>query len=504
VISAELRAKIRRLYFGEHWKIGTIARELGVGHETVERAIESERFGPRCASRPVVASILDPYKPLLLEALTQYPRLRATRLWQMAKQRGYAGSEVVVRRWARTVRPAPRGEAYFRLSTLPGEQAQVDWGHFGRVSIGRAQRPLVCFVLVLSYSRAMYARFALDQSMESLLRGHVLAFEALGGAPRTILYDNMKSVVLEREGEHVRYHPRLLELAGHYHFAPRPCAPYRATEKGKVERAIQYLRHSFFEARRFSSVEDLNSQLSAWIDEVAHVRFAPGDPDRHTVTERLALEASALLALPAHRFETDLVAPTASGKQPYVRFDTNDYSIPHALVCKPLTLVVAEHELRVLDGALEVARHRRSYDRRAVVEDPAHLHELAAQKRHARELRGRDRLRACCPSVDLLLAEIVRRGNVVSSQTQRLLRLLDRFGAAELEAAVAEAIERGAYSAQSVEHICDRRVRARGVPPPIAVQVTDPRIRDVRVVPHSLGPYDTLGKKHKSHEEPSE
>jgi len=495
MISTELQAKIRRLFYAEHWKIGTIARELGIAHATVARAVESVRFGPRTLARPVAPSILDPYKPFLLDVLAQHPRLRASRLHQMARSRGYTGSEYVVRRWVRSVRPAPRGEAYFRLNTLPGEQGQLDWGHFGHVQIGRAKRPLVCFVLVLSYSRAMYARFGLDQTVESLMRGHVLAFESLGGTPRTVLYDNMKSVVLEREGEHVRFHPRILDLAGHYHFAPRPCAPYRATEKGKVERAIQYLRHSFFAARRYGSIEDLNAQMRTWIDEVAHTRVAPGDPDRRTVAELLALEKSALLALPEHRIETDLVLPIASGKQPYIRFDTNDYSIPHALVRKPLTLVVSEHELRVIDGTDQVAAHARSYDRRAVIEAPVHLRELGEQKRHARELRGRDRLRACCPSADALLAEILRRRQPVGAQTQRLLRLLDRYGASELEGAIAEAVSRGAYSAQSVAHICDRRVRARGAPPPLVVLPTDPRIRELRIVPHALAPYDELGTK---------
>lgn len=495
MISKEQHAKIRRLFYAEHWKVGTIARELGVGHETVERAIEAARLGPRGTTRKVVASILDPYKPFLVDVLTQHPRLRSTRLHQMAVARGFAGSQNVVRRWVKSVRPMPRGEAYFRLQTLPGEQAQVDWGHFGHMKIGRAERPLVCFVLVLSYSRAMYARFALDQSVESLMRSHVLAFEALCGVPRSILYDNMKSVVLEREGDHIRFHPRILDLAGHYHFAPRPCAPYRATEKGKVERAIQYLRHSFFAARRYGSVEDLNAQLLTWIDEVAHTRAAPGDPEGRSVAERLAIERSSLLGLPEHRIETDFVAPVASGKQPYIRFDTNDYSIPHELVRKPLTLVASEHELRILDGSSEVARHPRSYDRRDVVEHPDHLRELSKQKRHARELRGRDRLRSSCASADALLGEIARRGNPVSSHTQRLLALLDRYGATELEAAIAEAITRGACSAQSVAHICDRRVRARGAPPPIVVLPDDPRIRDLRVVPHALRPYDSLGDK---------
>src|SRR5437899_8755646 len=218
----------------------------------------------------------------------------------MLRERGFAGSAVQVRRYVRTIRPAARAEAYLRLETLPGEQAQVDWGNFGAFPVGGARRILSCFVLVLSWSRAVYARFALDQTLESFLRGHVEAFTALGGVPRTLLYDNLKSVVLERVGDHIRFHPRLLELAGHYHFAPQPCAPYRGNEKGKVERMIQYLRHSFFAARRFTTLADLNAQLARWITETAHARPVPGDAAGRRVAEALDEEQPRLPPPPPH------------------------------------------------------------------------------------------------------------------------------------------------------------------------------------------------------------
>jgi transposase len=238
-----------RLFYAEHWRIDTIATTLGVHHDTVRHAVESERFiRPGLQIRP---SAVDPYKAFLAATLEQYPRLRATRLWAMVRERGYPGSAIQVQRYVRTIRPAARAEAYLRLATLAGEQAQVDWGNFGTLRVGSTTRLLSCFVLVLSWSRACYARFALDQTLESFLRGHVEAFTALQGVPRTILYDNLKSVVLERVGDHIRFHPRLLELAGHYHFAPQPCAVARGNEKGRVERMIGFLRHSFFAARAF-------------------------------------------------------------------------------------------------------------------------------------------------------------------------------------------------------------------------------------------------------------
>ena len=490
MIAPELHAQIRRLFYAEHWRIDTIATQLGVHHDTVRGAVESERFLRSGAQiRP---SALDPYKAFIVATLEQYPRLRATRLWTMVRDRGYPGSAIQVQRYVRTVRPAARAEAYLRLDTLAGEQAQVDWGNFGPIRVGSATRSLSCFVLVLSWSRACYARFALDQTLESFLRGHVEAFAALQGIPRTILYDNLKSVVLERVGDHIRFHPRLLELAGHYHFAPQPCAVARGNEKGRVERMIGFLRHAFFAARSFSSVADLNAQLARWIAAVAHARPVP-DRREQRVADALAEEQARLLPLPEHPFPCDALRAVSSGKTPYIRFDGNDYSIPHPLVRRPLTLVAAEHVVRLLDGTTEVARHTRSYDRGQRIEDHTHLAALVAAKHRAHELRGRDRLRHACPHAEAFLEALAVRGHPLASETTRLVHLLDQVGAAVLDAALAEAHARGAISAASVAHVLEQRRRARRLPPPIALVLpADPRVRDLRVIPHALSAYDTL------------
>ncbi|HEU4734067.1 MAG TPA: IS21 family transposase [Kofleriaceae bacterium] len=495
MIDAALFARIRRLFFAEHWKVGTIATELGVHHDTVERAIESDRFVR--TQRQLRPSLLDAFKPFIGEILDQHPKLRATRILEMVRARGYVGGYAPVRRYVGSVRPTARAEAFLKLTTLPGEQAQVDWGHFGKIQVGAATRSLSCFVLVLSWSRAMYARFTLDQTLETFLRGHALAFETLGGVARRILYDNLKSVVVERVGEHIRFHPQILECAGHYHFAPVPCAPYRGNEKGKVERTIQYLRHGFFAARRFASVDDLNRQLADWIDRVAHARPVPGDPARRPVRDALADERARLLPLSAHRFECDHVRPVASGKQPYVRFDRNDYSIPHDRIRQPLTLIASEDQVRIVDAAgVVLAQHIRSYDSGVVIEDPAHLEKLTADKRRAGELRRRDRLRAACPSAAAFLEALAARGEPIGTHAARLARLLDAHGATAVDAALTETLQRGAVSAEAVAHVLDQRARARKAPPPIAVVLPDdPRVRDLRVTPHALSHYDALSQE---------
>ena len=226
--------------------------------------------------------------------------LRATRLYQMIRDRGYSGSVVQLRRTVARLRPHFR-EPFLQLHTFAGEQAQVDWAHFGHVMVGRARRALSCFVMTLSYSRALYLEFFFDQTMENFLRGHVHAFRIWPGQPRVILYDNLKSAVLERRGNQILFHPRLIELSAHYHFAPRPCQVRAGNQKGRVERAIRYVRDSFWAGRTFTTLAECNRQALLWRDQVAHQRRWPGGDHRtvgevvHRRTTPLAVSCAALL-----------------------------------------------------------------------------------------------------------------------------------------------------------------------------------------------------------------
>jgi len=228
MIPPETRAEIRRYFYAEHWKIGTIARELGIHPDTVRHGIESDRFHRSPAMRP---SITDPYLQFVRQTLAQHPRLRATRIYQMIRERGYTGSVIQLRRAVAGLRPPVR-EAFLRLHTFPAEQAQVDWANFGQVAVGRAHRALSCFVMTLSYSRALYLEFFFDQTMENFLRGHVHAFQGWGGQPREILYDNLRSAVLERRGNQIHFHPRLMELCAHYHYCGAPLSGPRRKSEG--------------------------------------------------------------------------------------------------------------------------------------------------------------------------------------------------------------------------------------------------------------------------------
>lgn len=301
--------------------IRAIARRLGVSRNTVRKALR-EGEPPRYRREAVRVSKLDPYKDYLqarVEA-AQPAWLPATVLYREIAARGYRGGISILRDWLRTLKPQPVSEPVVRFETAPGEQLQVDWVVFRR---GRDR--LSAFVATLGYSRASYVAFVTDERLETLLDCHVHAFEAFGGVPRRVLYDNMKTVVLARdyyaEGRH-RFQSGLWDFAHHYGFVPKLCRPYRAKTKGKVERFNHYLRHSFYHplASRLKQAglgvdpATANLEVRRWLGEVANRRV-------HATTGRLPAEVlleerAHLQPLPMpYRGQVQVPAPAAAARQ---------------------------------------------------------------------------------------------------------------------------------------------------------------------------------------------
>ncbi|MGA2889442.1 MAG: IS21 family transposase [Terracidiphilus sp.] len=441
------------------------------------------------------SSKLDPYVGFVRQTLEAHPGLCATRLEQMLRDRGYRGSVRNLRRVVARLRPQQH-EAFLRLQVFAGEQAQVDWASFGTVRVGHAKRALSCFVMTLSWSRALYLEFFFDQTMENFLRGHVNAFRSFSGCARVLLYDNLKSAVLERHGNQIHFNPRLLELAGHYHFEPRPCQVRSGNQKGRVERAIRYVRDSFWAARQFTTLEECNRQALKWRDEVAHPRPWPDDRNR-TVAEAFADEQPRLLELPRHAFDTDRVVAVRSGKTIYVRFDGNDYSIPPEAVGRELMLAASDTGVRILDGGREIARHRRSYNRQQLVLDPAHQQALLGIKHKARESTRDGRLELAVPESVALLERAFAEGESAAQQSAQLLDLLGRYGAHAMRRAVREALRRNTPRASSVAFL----LRQCNLAAPLPLDLSrHPEAQNLEVRPHDLETYDELA--HRRDDEP--
>jgi hypothetical protein len=324
------------------------------------------------------------------------------------------------------------------------------------------------------------------------MRGHELAFGWFGGVSRVCLYDNLKSVVLERVGRAIHFNPKFLEFAGHYRFEPRPVAVARGNEKGRTERAIRYIRSNFFAGRRFRDLDDLNTQALKWCETTALERRWQDDLSR-TVREVLEEEREILLPLPNTPYPTDERREVSISKTPYARFDLNDYSVPHTLVQKTVVISASIDTIRILVGNEVVASHQRSYDRGRQIEDPSHLKALVSAKAQAGAHRRTSLLADAAPSSTELLQNIASRGLSLSQATSQLLKLLETYGAAALEDAIREALAHGAAHPHAVRHILERSRQTQGKTPALPLPLPDdPRVKNLVVVPHSLRTYDSL------------
>ena len=239
--------------------VSAIARQLGLDRKTVRAYIAKGLEPPTYKKRAPSPSTVAPYEPYLRERLAAYPTLTGRRLWRELKDRGFTGCYSVVRDRLRDLRPPHPKGFEVRFETQPGEQAQVDFARFDVEFLDEAgaKRIVWLFSMVLGHSRFIWARFVLHQDMQSVLRCHMAAFEALGGVPREILYDRMKTAVIGEDPDGlVVYNRALLDLARHYGFQPRACKPYRAKTKGKVERPFRYIREDFFLGGAFRNLDE--------------------------------------------------------------------------------------------------------------------------------------------------------------------------------------------------------------------------------------------------------
>lgn len=259
--------------------IREISRQLGVSRNTVRRYLHDDAE-PAYAARPQRPGKLGPYADYIRErvAAARPEWIPATVLCREIRALGYQGGERLLRYFLAELKPTPRPDPVVRFETEPGQQMQVDWGVFRR---GKA--PLSAFVATLGWSRYCYVEFVCDEQFATLKRCHENAFAYFQGVPREVLYDNMRTVVVQRDAygsaQH-RFHAGLWSLAKDLGFAPRLCRPYRARTKGKVERFIGYLRRSFYvplatqlkQAGLTVDVDTANLEVRKWLRDVANAR----------------------------------------------------------------------------------------------------------------------------------------------------------------------------------------------------------------------------------------
>ena len=398
-IQPELEAKILRYYHVEKWRVGTIARQLQVHHGTVQRVLR--RAGVPTPQHAARASKADPYLPFIRQTLERFPTLTASRVYAMVRERGYRGSPDHFRHIIAMHRPRPAAQAYLRLTTMPGEMGQVDWGHFGHLQIGHARRPpwpscwscpgrgrSYCSSSSTRAWRAFYAGTWWHSGRGTVSRA--FCFTIISRAPSwSAKATRFAFIPLAR----VRWALPVRPVPSHRHAAMRKAAsnvPF-----GTCAKVSSPLAHS-----PISPISTCKHRYGA----TARPPIVSAQLIAICAFDKLSRKSSCNFSrCPTIRSSPDEVAAVHVGKTPYARFDLNDYSLPHTHVQRTVTVRATPDRVRILDGLAVIADHPRSYDRAAQIEDPSHVAALIARKHRAREHRGANRLTNAVPASKELL-----------------------------------------------------------------------------------------------------
>ena len=357
----------------EGMSVRAISRHTGHHRQTITKYLRNGLKAPKFKPRAPRPGKLDPYRDYLANRLESFPQLSGRRLFKEIRDLGYEGSYNTLVTHLRRVRPKPPVEFEQRFETPPGEQAQVDFAEFTVTFTNEPDRQyrVYLFLFVMGHSRWFWGRFGRDQKLPTVLRGHNGAFEALGGAPKTILYDRMKTAVIGTRNGRTDYNRHLLGLLDHYGVTPWACRPYRPRTKGKVERLVSYIRGSFFMAREFADMDDLNRQFTHWCREEA-------DRRRHGTTKKIVAddlrrERPHLTPLPPRIYDEAVRVERKVNREGMVSVDTNRYSVPDNTTSRVVEVHIGPSTIRLFDkdGNL-IATHPRLEGRHEYRIDPSH------------------------------------------------------------------------------------------------------------------------------------
>jgi len=354
------------------WSVSAIAAHLDLDRKTVRKyLVEAPQIYKRESPAPCK---IDPYRAYLRERWEAGVH-NARKLLEETRGRGYAGGysqlKLVVSPW----REEGRERAFVRFETDPGEQSQMDWGHFGNWG----GRRLYGFALTLCYSRMRYIEFTQSQDMHHLLACMVHAFRYFGGVTESILTDRMKTVLVDETGGELHFNKKFLEFAAYYGFVPRVCRPYRPETKGKIESTVRFVKQNLWPGIAFGSLADLNQQGRDWMEKVNRQVHST---TREVPYQRLAQERL-LLIDEQPDYDTSYMEDRRVAKDCLFSYGGNRYSVPFRFAGK--TVLVREPvggaHIEIYRDIKVIAKHLLAKGRGVIVIEPAHYHGIGEKRR---------------------------------------------------------------------------------------------------------------------------
>ncbi len=336
MISKEELMKIQILH-RQGYSQRAIAKQLGISRNTVNKYLTHNPCEPRYSARPKQASKLDAYKAYLHSRIAQAApvHLSGVVLFREIQELGYTGGLSLLRQYLYQYRGKPEAQPVVRFETPAGQQMQVDWGQ-----MRGGKEPLHAFVAVLGFSRALFVALTNNMRYETLEHCHRQAFEYFQGIPHEVWYDNMKTVVIERdaygEGQH-KLKQSFYQFSKEMGFIPKLCQPYRPQTKGKVERMVRYVRDNYYRplATRLAAsnlnldVDTANIEVRHWLDNVANQRIH--DTTKEKPAERLKQERAYLQNVPPELLPVPPQSVINSDVTPLTGISTDTQPLHHAL-----------------------------------------------------------------------------------------------------------------------------------------------------------------------------
>ncbi len=484
MITKEIIFNIHQLK-SEGFSSRKIANSLQIDRKTVKRHLANHQLVP--AKRGPKGSILDPYKPYILELLEKDPLVQAPVILEKIMAEGYKGEITILRYYLREKRGAIKvRRPHIRFESEPGQQIQIDWGHFGVIRYGDTSRKLYALAVIESYSRMLYIEFTHSMKQQVLHQALLKAFRYFGGTSKEIVVDNMLTAVSQRVGSVVRFNDAFLEFLTPFYCIPKACAVRQPQQKGKIENAIKYLRNNFIPLRSFSDLKDIQTQVLDWLLNTCNNRIHQTTGQR-PVDRFKDVKLSPLPEFLPDCFETEnpIVHPDFG-----VRFDGNVYTAPPWCCGKKVTL---KADLRIVHLFLQekkIATHTRCYERKKRIELLSHVEQV---KKLQKSL-WHDKQISCFAALGAdfrdYLESLVSTKLPIKKQITRLLNLVDQYDKGSVHVALLKAKEFGALGADVIENILFQEMIPKRNHSP--VKLKNQALNQMRLTEPGLADYDSI------------
>lgn len=470
----------------------SIARQLQIDRGTIAKYLSG--YHPEQRKQTTRSSKLDPYREMIEEMVTACPDIKAPVVLQRISEKGFNGKITIVRDYLQQLRGHRKiRQPFTRFETEPGEQLQIDWGHFPGISYGDYRRKLYALSVVEGYSRMFYVHFSHSQDQSALHRGLLEAFCYFGGTGKEIVVDNMLTAVTERVGNIVRFNDAFLEFLSMFGIHPHACTVRAPHEKGKVENTIKYLRSNFWPLRTFNDLEDAQSQVQHWLDTVANVRT------HGTTGKRPIDQLQGLRPLPDTLPDTRQTCSRLVHKDFAVRFDANSYSTPPWAIGKKVTLKADDKRVSLYLKDRIIACHKRCWNKKQRIELPQHLQQVKKIRKRMLQDRQIIVFLSLGETAQQYLEQLTSTQLPIKKNIAALLRLRDEYGDKSLLYGLEKSLKKKVIGADYVCNILYQEMTPATNHQPVKLKKEE--LNDITLTTPALEEYDAIILKRRKNNE---